>query len=288
MQPTRFRATASTLIDNIIYKIDKLQNNNNGTNKNYKILISDVSDHLPILYLWDYSINRENIIEKQKFTNKITNPITEKNVDDLSEKLSTTDWTEIFETNDANSAYEVFYKKFTYIYNECIPNVIKRMRIDKKYKPLLSKALLKSIRKKNKLYQDSIKNKCEEKTLKYKYKNKLIKNIKSCWNFFISPKDLNMHRETLKNLERNKNVIKNGSSTFYTVKEINIHKILSDKPYEIAMTFNNYFANIGPELANKIDLVPGSYPDYIKACVDNTMYSNNIGWNLTNVFHSKN
>ena len=51
MRLTRFSATASTLIDNIIYKIDKLQNNNNGINKNSGILILDVSNHLSIFYL---------------------------------------------------------------------------------------------------------------------------------------------------------------------------------------------------------------------------------------------
>ena len=38
-------------------------------------------------------------------------------------------------------------------------------------------------------------------------------------------------------------------------------------------TFNNYFINIGPKLANKVDPVPGSYLDYIKASVDKTMYT---------------
>ena len=120
-----FSASASALIGNIRYKMDKLQNNNNGTNNNSGILISGVSDHLPIFYLSDCSINRENIIEKPKFIDKVTNPITEKNVGDLTEKLSATDWTEIFETNNDNSAFEVFCEKFNYIYKECIPNIIK-------------------------------------------------------------------------------------------------------------------------------------------------------------------
>ena len=78
--------------------------------------------------------------------------------------------------NNDNSAFEVFNEKFNYIYKECIYNVKKWVRIDKYYKPWLSKALLKSIRKKHKLYQDRIKYKSDEITLKYKkYKNKLIK-----------------------------------------------------------------------------------------------------------------
>ena len=64
---TRFSATDYSLIDNIIYKIDKLQNNNNGTNNISRILISDVSDHSPIFYWSDCSVNRKNIIEKPKF-----------------------------------------------------------------------------------------------------------------------------------------------------------------------------------------------------------------------------
>ena len=58
---------------------------------------------------------------------------------------------------------------------------------------------------------------------------------------------------------------------FSTIKEINIDGVLSDKPDEIATTFNNYFTNIGSKLANNIDPVPGLYLDYIKACVGNTM-----------------
>ena len=102
----------------------------------------------------------------------------------------------IFETNDANLAYEVFYEKFNYIYNECIPNVIKRVLIDKYYKPWLSKAILKSNRKKNYLYRDSIKYKCEEITLKYKkYKNKLIKILRVAEKLNFSKR---FARETLK------------------------------------------------------------------------------------------
>ena len=99
------------------------------------------------------------------------------------------DWTEIFETNDANSAYEVFYKKFNYIYDECLPNVIRRVCIDKNYKPWLSKALLKSIWKENKLYRERIKNKCEEMTLKYKkYKHKLIKMLTVAHKLYLYKK----------------------------------------------------------------------------------------------------
>ena len=71
-------------------------------------------------------------------------------------------------------------------------------------------------------------------------------------------------------MERNTTVINNGK--FSTIKEINIDGVLYDKPDEIAMEFNNYFTNICPKLANKIDPVPGSYLDYIKARVHNTMY----------------
>ena len=80
----------------------------------------------------------------------------------------------------------MFYEKLKNIYNECIPNVIKRVHIDKYYKPWLRQALLKPIRKKNKLYRDGIKYKCKEITLKYKkYKNKLIKIYKIAEIIFL-------------------------------------------------------------------------------------------------------
>ena len=70
-------------------------------------------------------------------------------------------------------------------------------------------------------------------------------------------------QENIKNTWKEiKNVISNGGSTFSTINEINIDGILLDKTDEIATTFNNYFTNIGPKVANKIDPVTGSYLDY--------------------------
>ena len=57
-----------------------------------------------------------------------------------------------------------------------------------------------------------------------------------------------------------------------TIKEINIDGTLLDETDEIATTFNNYFTDIDPKFANKIAPVTGSHLDYIKTCVDNTMY----------------
>ena len=52
---------------------------------------TDISDHLPIFYLSDYSTGGESTIEKPKFINNVTNPIIEQK---KSEKRSTTDRTD--------------------------------------------------------------------------------------------------------------------------------------------------------------------------------------------------
>ena len=55
----------------------------------------------------------------------------------------------------------------------------------------------------------------------------------------------------------------------------------------IANKFNEYFTNIGPNLANKITSVKGDVSDYIKSSYPNSMFvSDTDPQELINIVHS--
>ena len=77
--------------------------------------------------------------------------------------------------NDPNTAYNILIDKYTGLFDTCFPfKTIKGKALNSFRKPWLTKSLLRSINKKNKLYKQYLRHRSNEKLLKYKtYKNKL-------------------------------------------------------------------------------------------------------------------
>ena len=164
-KPTRITAHSATLIDNIF------TNNTTVSSKN-GLIISDISDHLPIfsIVFGDYLRKDSN-----SFTIRDTS---EKRVNEFRHKLENTNWDfsdQANNANDPNTAYNIFIDKYTGLFDACFPfKTIKGKALNSFRKPWLTKSLLKSINKKNKLYKQYLRHRSNEKLLKYKtYKNKL-------------------------------------------------------------------------------------------------------------------
>ena len=97
------------------------------------------------------------------------------NVAKFKNSLSSVNWSGILNGVDANSDYDNFIKKFTEVYDECIP--LKKSKINRKtipQSPWITKGLLKSINVKNKLYKQYLLRPTEDHSVKFKtYRNKL-------------------------------------------------------------------------------------------------------------------
>ena len=121
-------------------------------------------------------------------------------------------------------------------------------------KPWFTNGLANACKKKNKLYRDYLKSRSKRKLLVYKqYKNKLT-NILRCEEkrFYhgLLLKHKNNTKETwkvLKNIIDKKRNCRNFPGKFMD----NGHEIMGLK--DIATGFNNFFTNIGPNLAKKIE-----------------------------------
>ena len=83
-----------------------------------------------------------------------------------SKGLSNTQWNDLADVHDAHIAYDMFDVKFSQIYNDCIPLITKKINLDRPYKPWITKGIIKSIHKMNRLYKKAIKKKPDIKFIK--------------------------------------------------------------------------------------------------------------------------
>ena len=105
-KPTRVTDTSATLIDNIF---------SNNSCIFSCVLTTEISDHLPILALFDYS----NVT---CYNNMYRHEITDVNINIFVHELSLTNFDDVlFNTNDPNYSYKRFTDTFCKIYNECFP-----------------------------------------------------------------------------------------------------------------------------------------------------------------------
>ena len=167
--------------------------------------------------------------------------------------LEQQNWETIIETDDVNQAYSSFVDIVKTLFNKNCP--IKRIIIkNNKYdKPWITPGLKNACKKKNNLYRRFLKCRSKEAESRYKsYKNKLTGILRFCEKEYYNKK-LQLYRNDMKNTWKLLNGVMNRK-----MKERNFvsHFNYNDKEIynkqEIANGFNDFFVNIGPELANNI------------------------------------
>ena len=146
--------------------------NNTAVSSKNGLIISDISDQLPIfsIVFGDYLRKDSN-----SFTIRDTRA---KRVNEFRRKLQNTKRDSCDQANNAkdpNTAYNVFIDKYTGLFDTCFPfKTIKGKTLNTFRKPWLTKSLLRSINKKNKLFKQYLWHRSNEKFFKYKtYTNKL-------------------------------------------------------------------------------------------------------------------
>lgn len=256
-RPTRFCATNSTLIDNIF-------TNNISEDFLNGIIVSEVSDHLPVFYI--LKEKQKNKFNTEYKTLKYRD-INEINIVKFSEKLAEFNQSQDTGTlpEDVNKCYDNFINPFKSLYNQYFPLVTKRIKIKRNnYKPWITPAIVKSISRKNHLYKTWLKLRTESSHEKFKkYKNKLVHIIRSAeknyYAFRFKEKEGNI-KETWKIIKSmiNSNIKSND------ITEICDSSTIINDPEKIVNKFNDFFVNVGKSLANKIPATDGNYRDYLK------------------------
>ena len=262
-KPTRITATTATCIDNI------LTNNENLIQTT--ILVTDISDHFPTILSSNLDVvDAKNHEKKYAYKRNHCN----ENINNLKQRLSHVKWQETLDNNDANDDYNTFVEKFETLYDECIP--LKKRTINRKKDPLspwITKGLLKSINKKNRLYKQYLKNPTNVNLQKFKtYKNKLSMLIRKSKRMYLFKKFENSRNNMKKTWQEINTIIGKGKRKSPHCKFRGDNDNIITDSQDISNKFNDFFVNVGPKLASSIQNTGKNYYDYLQNMRSSSMY----------------
>ena len=266
-RPTRISQNSATLIDNIF------TNNINTIEKDQqRILVTDNTDHFPLYYVSschmqlmpnDSYICRRNYC----YNNKLA----------FQRALSETDWSEMcMQCDNVQSAFSMFHSRYVDLFDKHFPQRKIKLTYSNR-KPWLTSALKQSIRKKNRLYAKFKRIQCSYNECHYKmYRNQLSSLLKNAEKTYYA----DLPESNKSNLKKTWNILKHivnkkkGDKMQEKFKRSD-NSITNDK-YIISENFNDFFVNVGHNLAKHIPNV-GIFPrNYMGDRVLQKLYL----WNL--------
>ena len=260
-KPTRVATHSATLLDNIFCNILPPPNSS--------IILTDITDHYPIMSHFDLkqATNRSFPLPERRRA-------THENIASLGASLDRADWSSVFNTNDINTSLENFLNIFNEHLNRHIP---KKKDNHANYKttpklPWVSKSLLRSINKKNRLfYKFKMKNTQQSKNRYISYKNTLTKILRSEKKKYYAIQ-LEQYKHDIKNtwkiLKQAMNISKNKSK----ITKLKFNNKMIEDPGDMANTFNSYFSTIGENLSQNIPKTNRHFSTFLSQPIPNSIY----------------
>ena len=257
--PSRITQRSATLIDHIF---------TNAKRESYVggAILTSISDHLPVFYL------QTNRAKYEKNKTEFIRDFSKQKVDSFKQTLSECDWTHILNDNNPENAFKNFHDLLDNKFNTSFPMTEKKKNL-RKYpaKPWMNKELLKLRAIKDKLFKKKIKSNLEQDISKYKEANsnfrreiRLAKKRYFEFKFSEYSNDVKKTWSLLNSLIKKHKVQNDVPSIFFN--ENNSFSGLS----EITNGFNDFFVNVGPNLASKIPQSEKSFEDYLGPPSNNT------------------
>lgn len=262
-RPSRLTSHTSTLIDNIF-------TNHFSDSSKSGLLFTDISDHLPVFFIRFRDSPQHKPQEVILVRDKNQN-----NVDKFKEQLEDINWSLIEGYDDPHKAYNGFLKKYSETYNACFP--LRKVKAKLRFirKPWISTGLRNSIKRKNKLYRSILHNPNQQHERFYKdFRNKLNHLLRIAKRLYYERK-LEETKSDIKATWKilNEIINKKHRKTKTNSKFIIDNKEISD-PIEIADRFCDYFTNVGPNLARKIQPSSSTHLDYVLGSFPNSLFLN--------------
>ena len=262
--PTRLSNNRGTLIDNIYCKLSS-----KSINSSSGILISGLSDHLPYFLSINLCKNRE-IHDKFIYTNRHSS-------DSLNKLKGAVAAAEILEkmnsdiNENPNYNYDIIHNTLVTLKQKYLPS--KKVKFNKrkhKFSEWITTGIVNSINFRDKLYKKLKNTDINSVEFEARKINLRTYNVILNRNIYLAKKN---HYHNL--FDKYKRDIKKTWSTISTLlhkkgKKITPEYIIKNglvikEPESIVNNFNEYFANIGPNLAAKIKNCHGnSHKNYLR------------------------
>ena len=240
--PTRVTEATATLIDHVY-------TNSNKTNFDSSIILSDISDHFPILTILD----GKRMNKKSSFV--YIRSFNDENLDAFKNELQNINWDQLYAENDVQRAYEIFHEIFNTAYERHFP-LKKIKRRNSKYfsEDFMTKGLITSRKKKFALTDKKIKQPTEANINRYKeYRNlynKLIRSAKQLHYKLQLEKNKNDLKKTWQIL---KDAIRMRKDKSLSIQEIRYNNVIINDKEMIADKFNEHFTTIADKITDEIN-----------------------------------
>ena len=254
-KPTRVTKNNATLIDYIITNFFMNQDNLTG------ILKTDISDHFPIFTI---SVKRRLDSSDKKVTIRKRRRNAD-SIQDFREILSEVHWGNLYSISNHNDAYEYFLKVLSGIYNLAFP--LKMFSVKRKtlQNPWMTKGILKSSKRKQKLYETFVKKRSPRNENIYKAYKSLFESLneKLKKNYYTRRLE-NYQNDIRKSWDVIKEIIGGVKSTkgIFPKRMIIDDQEISDQGKR-ASCFNKFFVDIGPKLALMIPELQIKFDQYL-------------------------
>ncbi len=211
-----------------------------------------MTDHFPVFAIFQRLFDKTKGSRINRF--KLIRYRTPEIIAALSEDLKNHNWSDVYASKDPNSAYDAFLSILIEKYEKhCLfKKTVKKQKNEDK--PWITKGIEKACKKKNALYRKFIATRTIQAENKYKiYKNKLISIIRFSKKDYYN-KLLDKHKNNIQTTWKVLNSIikKNTGKVDYPNYFVNDDKLSINKMNDIVNEFNEYFVNIGSNLAKVI------------------------------------
>ena len=251
-QPTRILGRSATIIDHIssTYKFDRYEAG---------VLLSFVSDHMPVFYIRQTPIRSPlpKIISKRK--------INSTTVTAFKGLLETVPWTNVTDENRPKQAFDNFFEKLDCCGEVAFP--VTDVKISKRVCPLnpwMTPGLLRSRRQKEKLAVKKMRRPLQANIEKFRVFNSLYNKIKrAAVKLYYERK----FKEFSKNVKGTWDTVREALGTRRNnVKLPRLFKMgetIITGSKAVASGFNDFFSNIGKDLVSKIPITATNFREFM-------------------------
>ena len=259
-KPLRVYNNSATLIDNII--VNRLDGNLSSGN-----IISDISDHYS-QFCFIHSPPLRSFYQGVKIRD-----YSKFSEEDFVNDVSQIEWDSLITNGSVDKCFSSFYNKLNKLVNKHAPiKAVSKRKAKQLSKPWISRGLRKSIKIKSDLYHSA-------DTAKYKlYRNKILSlsrlSKKLYYQAYFS-RNLNNMKKTWEGI----NTLINQNRKIKMASKLQLPNSsgTTQNLSEMANIMNNYFASVGPKLADNIPPSSRDFKDYLgNSNFPNSFYFNTV------------
>ena len=182
-------------------------------------------------------------------------------VENFKNILSSTYWNDVLGKTITNKSYDQFIKKFSLIYDDHFAIKVIEIKTKSLLSPWITKGTKKSSKRKQKLYEKILKKKSPKNEKEYKDHKQLFQKIKKESKKKYFQKKLGFYKSNIKDIRKTlKDVI--GKAKI-NENRLPIKIALENNEITIAEKFNEFYVNVGLNLASNIPQNNNDYKSYL-------------------------